>query len=87
MAFRRYKVFHINQVWLSEPLTLAFNQANLFLQIRQQLDCLFVSAVHVSHNFFNRVDDIHTALLIDPAVLRREGDAIQQDSVQGFRLC
>lgn len=87
MAFHRYEIFHINQVWFSEPLTLAFNQANLFLQIGQQLDCLFVPAVHVGHNFFNRVDDIYAALLIDPAILRRECDAIQQDSVQGFRLC
>ena len=76
-AVHRYEVLHIDQVWFSQTLALSLNETDLVLQIREQLDRFFISAVHVLHDFFNRADDIHAALFIDPSVFRREGNAVQ----------
>ena len=76
-VIHRYEVLYIDQVWFSQTLTLPLNETDLFLQIREQLDRFFISAVHVLHDFFNRADDIHAALFIDPSVFRREGNAVQ----------
>ena len=76
-AVHRYEVLHIDQVWFSQTLALSLNETDLVLQIREQLDRFFISAVHVRHDFFNRADDIHAALFIDPSVFRREGNAVQ----------
>lgn len=76
-VIHRDEVLYIDQVRLSQSLPLSLNETDLFLQIREQLDRFLVSAVHVRHDFFNRADDIHAALFIDPSVFRREGNAVQ----------
>ena len=71
------------------PLFHPFNEANapVGVQFRQQLHTLVFAAVHILHNFLQRIVNIDPALFIVPAVLCGKAHPVKQKAVKKFSVC
>ena len=75
------KVLNVDQAGSAQTTALALNEVDV-LQFPEQLDRLVLAAAEGFLHFPDSVDDIHPALLVQPAVLCRQTHAVQQNAVQ-----
>ncbi len=71
---------------LAETLALAFDETALVFQLIHQLRGLVISAVQLLHDLRESTDDIHPALVIDPAVLRGKIHSGQKNAIQNLGI-
>ena len=72
---------YVDQAGSAQTTALALDEVNV-LQLPEQLDRLVLGAAERFLHFPDGVNDIHSPLLVQPAVLDRQAHAVQQDAVQ-----
>ena len=77
----RGKVLDIDQAGSAQTTAFALNEVHV-LQFPEQLDRFVFGAAEGFLHFPDGVDDIHSPLLVQPAVLCRQAHAVQQNAVQ-----
>ena len=75
------KVLDVDQAGSAQTTAFALDEVEL-LQFSEQLDRLVFGAAEGFLHFPDGVDDIHSPLLVQPAVFHRQAHAVQQDAVQ-----
>jgi len=75
------KVLDINQAGSAQTTAYALDEVEL-LQFPEQLDRLVFGTAEGFLHFPDGVNDIHSPLLIQPAVFCGQAHAVQQDAVQ-----
>ena len=75
------KVLDVDQARSAQTTAFALDEVDV-LQFSEQLDRLVLGAAEGFLHFPDGVDDIHSPLLVQPAVLDRQAHAVQQNAVQ-----
>ena len=78
------EILYEDQIRLSESLPFPLNQTTFLFKLIQKLRGFLVGTVHVCHDLFDGVDDIHPPFFISPLVLDGQIQLIEHDAVQDF---
>ena len=77
----RGKVLDVDHAGSAQTTAFTLDEVDI-LQLPEQLDRFVFGTTEGFLHFPDGVDDIHPALLVQPAVLDRQAHAVQQDAVQ-----